>query len=32
MTIPLFEDVGGQSGQRAADGTPQAPFPPQVIK
>jgi N-acetylglucosamine-6-sulfatase len=32
MSIPMFEDRGGQSGQRLKTGTPQAPFPPQVIK
>lgn len=32
MAIPLFPDVGGQSNQRSADGTPQAPFPPRMIK
>jgi N-acetylglucosamine-6-sulfatase len=28
MSIPLFEDRGGQGIQRAKEGTPQAPFPP----
>lgn len=32
MTIPLFEDRGGQSGQRAAEGTPQGRFPARLIR
>jgi N-acetylglucosamine-6-sulfatase len=32
MSIPMFDDRGGQSGQRLKTGTPQAPFPPQIIK
>jgi N-acetylglucosamine-6-sulfatase len=32
MTIPLFADRDGQSNRRSASGTPQAPFPAQLIQ
>jgi N-acetylglucosamine-6-sulfatase len=32
MSIPMFEDRGGQSSQRASKGTPQAPFPQQIYR
>jgi N-acetylglucosamine-6-sulfatase len=32
MSIPLFEDTGGQSNLRLEAGTPQAPFPPQLFQ
>lgn len=32
LTIPLFEDRGGQSGQRSSEGTPQGPFPARLIR
>ncbi len=32
MVIPMFEDRGGQSGQRSSTGTPQAPFPQHMLR
>ncbi len=32
MSIPMFEDRGGQSSQRSNEGTPQAPFPRQIFR
>lgn len=32
MSIPLFEDQGGQSNKRLESGTPQATFPPQLFQ
>ena len=32
MSIPLFEDRGGQGNQRSSSGTPQAPFPQNIMR
>ena len=32
MTIPLFEDRDAQGNRRLQGGTPQAPFPPQMMQ
>ena len=32
MTIPMFEDRGGQGNQRLSSGTPQAPFPQAMLR
>jgi hypothetical protein len=32
MSVPLFEDRGGQSNQRRGDGTPQGTFPARMIR